>query len=77
MLRIKREVNLKEIFEDVLFGDFDVMTMIFGNDRVVCYVDRRNEDLIIRTDTREIKFYGENSYELLFDLTQAGLVEKV
>lgn len=77
MLKIKDNVDLKEIFENVFVGDFDVMTMIFGNDRVVCYASRKDEDLIIRTDTREIKIYGEDCYELLFDLTEAGFVEKI
>ena len=77
MLKLKDDIDLKEIFEDVLVGDFDVTTMIFGNNRVVCYVSREDEDLIIRTDTREIKIYGEDCYELLFDLTEAGFVEKV
>ena len=71
MLKIKDNVDLKELenlgFKDI--GNFYRMAWFIGNEV---------EDYIcIYKKTREISLYRGGYIEDLFDLIQAGLVEKV
>ena len=71
MLKIKDNVDLKELEK---FGFHK--TKMYFNKKLVDVYDTEDGDLTIRCDNRRLICYNM-VYNLLFDLIQAGLVEKV
>jgi hypothetical protein len=71
MLKIKDNVDLKDLEK---FG-FDKVTLLENNKTYYCH-----SNICVYMPSRELHIYGELAHhdcDILFDLIQAGLVEKV